>query len=336
MKNFTKAIDGREKNETLIGAFFKRLCVGVGVVGAVITCWQWISGKNSDPLIDVRVIDKQCLTRSFDEPGLSCDYTFRARKVHNLWAMKIKLENVCNKNIIGVSGGDLMSTDLVFCVGKPMRIIAYELENNQIDGAISVCSNRLHLSFGKWYPEHVCIMRLFCEGEEQVSSPTQLRLGKCGDPLKQGDVRIVDQNDSQGDGSQKRSMLSRLPYCVQLCLEWMVIVIHAIVLISVIGVFCKIPWIKIWQRKKWEKRYGAAFESALARECANETSCDYKKGLDNLSNEFWERVHIPKPRTQIAFYDGNGINRNSLVPFIFVMSILGVAAATVVLALLNV
>ena len=335
MKNFTKAIDGREKGETLIGNLFKRLCVGVGVIGALITCWQWVSGKNSDPLIDVRVIDKQCLTRSFDEPDLSCDYSFRGRKVHNLWAMKVRLENGCNRNVIGVDRGDLMSTDLVFCVSAPMRIIAYEIENNQIGAAISICSNQLHLSFEKWYPEQACVMRVFCEGEGHVDSPSQVCFGACGDPLRQGNVRVVDQYETLDDVMQKRNLLSRLPYCVRVVLEWAVILIHAIVLIVVLCVFCRIPWIKIYRRKRWEKRYGAAFEAAIAREITDAVSCDYKKGLDNVPIDFWERTNIPKPCTKIAFYDGTGINRNSILPFVIMISVLGIISITVLLALVN-
>ena len=74
------------------------------------------------PKVGLSVLNNQCLTKVTSIPKLTSSFVFDGREVRNLWVSKIRLENECNRNIIGVNGHDLMSSNLFVSIAKEFRV----------------------------------------------------------------------------------------------------------------------------------------------------------------------------------------------------------------------
>ena len=103
------------------------------LISAIVGILSWRDSKVSLPKVGLSVLNNQCLTKVASIPKLTSSFVFDGREVRNLWVSKIRLENECNRNIIGVNGHDLMSSNLFVFISKEFRVIQTELEQSEFD-----------------------------------------------------------------------------------------------------------------------------------------------------------------------------------------------------------
>lgn len=308
-------VDGNSSRDGVVqremsSGFFRQMFGGplrvifgcVTIFSGIVGIWQWIDSRNSVPNVVATIIDSKCLSHQTPIEGLKNTFRYYDKDVNDLWVAKVAIVNECSRSIIGVIGGDLMSTNIAFGVDNRLRIVSLETERNDFDACINYATNSFSIAFKKWNPGERCVLRLVCEGcfdEFSVKNPT---ISVLGDPLKHGSVSIVA-IDSAGMQIVERNLLTFLPKYVRGIVRWCGIVSFGIIFLICFVMFVfVVPWIGIIRRRIWRLRHWDRFVAVANTELE---SFDPRKGFREIPLDFWSRHSIPMPILRLRFVDEN-------------------------------
>ena len=278
-----------------------RFVVGViTLFSASVGIWQWFDNRRSEPSVSANLWGCQCEVQQKNIEGFKCYYTYHDHAVNDLWTARVTLVNTCSRNIIGVVGGDLMSTNICFEITKNFKIVAIEQEVNEFDAVTCFTSNRFAIAFKKWRPSNRCTIKLFCERTLAAGANNQLSFGVVGDPLKQGTVQVNIPDGRILERVVDKSLLTLFPTYISKPLRWCGIIVYGLIfVICIIILIFVVPWVGLLRRKIWEHRYGVRFNFARMEL----KDFVWGRGYDGIPNEFWMKHHIPKPITRLRYVD---------------------------------
>ena len=272
----------------------------LGIIGGSITIYTFVDKERSLPLISLGLIDSQCLTRVASVPNLCCNFSFNNREVNNLWVSKIRLMNECKRNVIGLPGHDLMYSALALAVSNDYKVIKAEIEAADFPVGVDNDDKALYLSFEKWRPNQVCIVKVYSEGMSGLEADSPPRFYSKSEPFTQGEMRIFDHQEVK----QAASLISHLPYCLTSVVSWVGIIGYGIAFATCVLWFIG-NWIVMIKRARWNKMY---YVSAIEAITKCETSTEGGGNIDMMPMTFWVKSNIPRPPSRSPFLKGIEIN----------------------------
>lgn len=311
-------------------SFVTIVVTGIGLIGAGLGIYQWYENLRSVPRLEFVVIDNQCLTRVPAVPNLDCKFTFAGGQVRNLWVSKIRLSNACHRNIIGVLGGDLMSSNVVFKVTDGYKIVQVGLEWSNLELGVSNAEEWFSLDFKKWRPNDACQLKVYCEEccENILDNGPSFSL--LFDPLKEGDIAITEY---QSDTVKCRA-LDYLPNWLSLtCLCIGIGFFCLLLLFSIWLLLFNFEWCSLYRRIKWNRKYLDKVESIINDDTnlsGNTSLC-----IDTLDSSFWSTWNIPPPPKNHSYVSKKKINWGEIRNDIFLLVILAVVSSISLLGLIT-
>lgn len=269
------------------------------IIGVFLAAWTIYLTFKVDPDIRYGIVDRQCHTRAHQVEGLESFYRYKGNFVMGFWTISIQLSNESGCNIIGNSSGHLLHNALRFSTEGIGRILKAEVIAKDFEVDAKVCgTNCFEVTFVRWRPKKHCVVRLHCEAADDTCP----KVFHCGEQLRSGEILPVEDGISVALPSD-HSMLDRLPRLASIVLRWTAIIIYVILSVLILYVrILGVPWYSIWKRKRWEKIYGETYKAARANDNDGE-SCDYKRDIDKVPEEFWKRHAIPRPIAPIRNFD---------------------------------
>ena len=308
-------------------AFWKVVKIAValiGLTGAGLSIFQGYRWLGSNPYIKVDVIDNQCLTRIESIPDLKCSYNFKGRSVNSLWVSRMLLMNSCQRNIIGTSYHDLMSTNIVLRVSDNYKIISVDVERNDFDANIVGRENSVSFDFRKWRPEESCLINVYSEGlENDQNGPS---FSEAFESFAQGKLEIFEHQTPL----QNVSLIKCLPHWLIFVIKWLGIVVYVFLLgLCFWGFFINIHWIRLFKRWRWNKKYLVQVEEVL--KSANITENANSVNINRLPHEFWIQHKIPKPPKDSDYVKRTRINYSDITA-IGILCLIGTVLSLISLA----
>lgn len=286
-------------------AIFAGILAFLGVVAGTITIYTFVDKERSLPLVTLGVLDNQCLTKVASVSNLCCNFSFNNREVNNLWVSKMRFANECKRNIIGLPGHDLMYSNLVLAVSDDYKIINAEIEMSDFQAEVYNGDTELFLSFEKWRPNQVCIIKAYCEGASGTGAGLPPRFYSNADPFTQGEMRIFDYQEV----GQPVSLLRHLPYWLTSTLLWLGRIGYGLAFAICVMWFIG-NWIVMVNRMHWNKKY---YISVIARIREIRSPTEGGGDIDMMQKAFWDENHIPKPPSRSPFLKGNKINWGEII-----------------------
>ena len=284
----------------LFGSPLRFIVGGITLFSAGIGIWQWIDNRRSVPSISANLWDCQCEVQRKKIAGFKCFYTYQDQPINDLWTARITLVNTCSRNIIGVLGGDLMSTNISFRVDPKFHIIALETEENEFGATICFSTNLFSVAFEKWRPGCRCTVKLFCERSSVLDMSGLLAISVVGDPLKQGVVQVNVPDGWNIGRASDRNLLALLPPYISGTIRWCGIGVYGLIFgICIIILIFVIPWIGLARRKIWQHNYGDRFDRAKLEL----KDLVLGRGYAGIPDEFWCKHQLPKPVARLRFVD---------------------------------
>lgn len=268
----------------------------ISILGALVGIYTWIDGVQSKPLVRLNVVDSQCLTRLPSVPSLCSTFNFNGHEVKNLWATKISLVNDCRRNIIGLPGHDMMYPFLEISVTNKFMVIMAELEKCDFDVCVSNSVNSITLSYSKWRPGQVCVIKLYLEGGSDLRVDELPKFILSKDPFTQGELIISDYQAK----SLEMSLLKRLPYWVSKSVTWIGILLHGVLFLGSIWFFFR-NWILFCRRVLWNLQYKSKI---LEMKDSSGTSNESVSDIPMRTAKFWKENNIPFPPINIPYWKG--------------------------------
>ena len=259
----------------------------VTIFSAIVGIITWRDSRNSRPKVRLSVLDHQGLTKVAAMPNLKSRFEFDGREVRNLWVSKLRLENECTRNIIGIHGHDLMSSNMCLLISKDFRIITAELEQNEFAARLSYDDSEIALSFDKWKPNQTCILKVYGEGLNGDDNKTLPYFYSSCDPFTQGELLISEYQEIQ----PKVCLLKHLPYWLDLTCSYVGIGVFSIIVVLIICWLLGI-WVNMIKRLIWERKYLKEAEYLISQLATdNEAGGD----VEYMKKSFWEQHKIPVP-----------------------------------------
>ena len=299
----------------------------IAVVSAVLGIVQWIDAKRSVPSINAIVTDRQCLARQLNVADLTCSFRYKNKIVNDLWTLKLSVINSCSKNIIGVMGGDLMSSNLCFRISKGFHIVSLDQESDFDLSQVSWTQNEFSISFEKWRPDESRVYRLYCERYLDADFEVLPEIAVVGDPLKQGVVYVENQGVGSVGGDAGKSLLMVLPRWLRQILRWTGLVCYGLFFcVSVFVFFFVMPWIVLLKRLFWKIKYDEQFKRAMGKL----ESCVPGRGYRGVPADFWDKHNIPPPPINLRFVDDVGTSGPWIYFLLLVFSLIALLALIVV------
>lgn len=296
----------------------------LSVISGIIAIYVFVIEFRSKPLVNLSVLDNQCLTRVVSVPNLGSHFRFRGREVRNLWVSKIQLVNKCRRNIIGLPGRDLMYSNLVVSVTNGFNVVAAEMEYCDFDVMIANTSNEIGLSFEKWRPNQVCVIKVYSEGVFDGMESLLPRFISNKDPFTQGELMIVDYKEI----TKPLSLLRHFPCWFCTFMTWFGIAGFGIIFISFVWWFI-INWVRFLRLYRWNHKYRVvAIEAINSRKRANEGG----GMIEAMDDDFWRDSSIPRPPRQSVFIKrgkvdwGEMIVTNGFILIVLMLSFVALSA----------
>ena len=265
----------------------------LSVIGGILAIYVFVIESRSKPLINLSVLDNQCLTRVVSVPNLGSHFSFRGREVRNLWVSKIQFVNECRRNIIGLPGRDLMYSNLAVSITNGFNIVAAELEYCDFEVKIGSTNNEIALSFEKWRPNQVCAIKVYSEKAHDVAEGLLPKFVSDKDPFTQGELNIVDYKEIV----KPISLLRHFPYWIYTFMTWSGIVGFGVVFISFLWWFT-VNWGKFVRSWRWNRKYRAV---AIAIIKEQRDANDGGGMIEAMEDDFWRDSKIPKPPQRSEF-----------------------------------
>lgn len=287
----------------------KAIVAVIGLAGTALTIFQVYRWLGSDPYVKVMVLDNRCLTKVESIPDLKCTYNFKGNNVSSLWVSRISLRNCCQRNIIGTSYHDLMSTNIMLFVSEGYKVLNVEVERNDFDADIQKQADGFAITFKKWRPEEDCLLNVYVEGDSPSDPYPTYR--EAFEAFTQGKVEI---NELQQE-RQTESIVRRLPHWLLFGIKWLGYIVYLFVLgLSFWGLFININWVAIYKRLRWNRKYLDLVQAYIRRmQVANGTN---SVNMNCLPQEFWTENKIPLPPKNSVFVKGKHINMSELMPIL--------------------
>ena len=297
------------------GKVVKVIVAVIGLAGAGLTIFQVYRWLGADPYVKFVVLDNRCLTKIESIPDLKCTYNFKGSCVNSLWVSRILLRNCCQRNIIGTSYHDLMSTNIAFVVSDNYKILNVDVEKNEFDANVLSLGNGFSVAFRKWRPEECCIFSVYIEGVDVSAAGPEYK--EAFESFTQGRVEISELRQDK----QTLNIVRRWPYWLLFGTKWLGIVVYLFLLgLSFWGVFIHIKWIRLYKRLSWNIKYLDKVERfVLSMAKSNDTN---SININRLSDEFWIENKIPKPPKDSEYVKGKHINMSEIIP-IFILCFIG-------------
>ena len=265
----------------------------MSVVGAILGIYAFIIESRSKPLVNLSVLDNQCLTRVVSVPNLGSHFSFRGREVKNLWVSKIQLVNECHRNIIGLLGRDLMYYGIAGSVTNGFDVVSAELEYCDFEAKVRNTDSEIMLTFEKWRPSQVCVIKVYSEGVLNVAEGLSPKFISDKDPFTQGELKIVDYKEIV----KPISILRHFPYWIYILMTWLGIGGFGIVFMSFLWWFT-LSWGRFFRLWRWNHKYRAAAIDAIAKR----TQANEGGGMiEAMEDDFWQESKIPKPPQRSEF-----------------------------------
>lgn len=294
----------------------------IGAAGAVLAFYQWFVSIDSIPTVNLEVVDNQCLTKVSDVDGLTSCFLYKGRQVRNLWVSKIRFVNDSRKNIIGLNGHDLMSSNICFSVSRGFEMMAADLENSDFDVKVCCRTNLFSLAFEKWRPNQACVVKIYSEnvlGEGASDGP---QFATTFDPFTQGEINVLGYHVK----SPSCNIIQRLPGWISVIMTGIgLCVFGAIFILCLWGLIIKIGWWRMCRCLYWNKKYLAEVKKLIATQTSSEDK--NSQSIDKMTAEFWDNNNIPRPPKSSPFVKGSNVDWSELMPWviiIFVFSILSI------------
>ena len=299
------------------GAFGKVVKVVVAVIGLAgtgLTIFQVYRWLGADPYVKFTVLDNRCLTRIEAIPDLKCTYNFKGSCVNSLWVSRILLRNCCQRNIIGTSYHDLMSTNISFLVSDKHRILNIEIEKNDFSANVLNLGNGFSVEFRKWRPEECCIFSVYIEGED--GSDTGPDYKEAFESFTQGRVEISEPRQDR----QSLNIIRRLPHWFLFGIKWLGVVVYLFLLgLSFWGVFINIKWIRLYRRWRWNIKYLDKVEKCILD--ITKSNDKNSININSLPDGFWIENEIPRPPRDSDYVKGKHINMSDVIPIVILCCI---------------
>jgi len=276
------------------------------LAGAGLSIFQGYRWLGSNPYIKVDIVDNQCLTRIESIPDLKCSYNFKGRSVNSLWVSRMLLINSCQRNIIGTSYHDLISTNIVLNVSDNYQIISVDVERNDFGANIIGRENDISLDFIKWRPEESCLINVYTEGlQNDGKGPT---FTEAFEPFAQGKIEVFEHRTPL----QPASLIRCLPHWFVFVIKWLGIVVYTFILGSCFwGFFLNVKWVRMFKRLCWNKKYLEQVEALLKETKAKEDANSIN--INRLPQEFWIQHKIPNPPKDSEHVKGTHINYSDIM-----------------------
>lgn len=304
--------------------------VVVGIAAAALTFYLWFEANRSIPTVDFEIVDNQCLTNVSEVPGLDSRFFYKGGQVKNLWVSRVRLVNVCRRNIIGTTGHDLMTSNVCFSVSNGFRMMAAEFESRDFDAQIGCGTNVFSLAFDKWRPNQECVIKIYCEGVLGTSEDSDPQFTKTFDPFTQGDINIQRYRTKR----PSCNIMQRLPHRIAAILTWIGVGVYGVILAFCLwGFFLKIGWWRMFARRCWEAKHFMVVTELIAAQTAKDDKNSLS--IDEMPEEFWVQNAIEKPPKSSPFVKSGRINWEELMPWLILIFIFAMLSVISLLALIR-
>ena len=281
----------------------------IGLAGTGLTIFQVYRWLGADPYVKFTVLDNRCLTRIEAIPDLKCTYNFKGSCVNSLWVSRILLRNCCQRNIIGTSYHDLMSTNISFVVSDNYKILNLEIERNEFGANVLNLENGFSVEFRKWRPEECCILSVYIEGENVSDTGPEFK--EAFESFTQGRVEISEPRQDK----QSLNIIKRWPHWFLSGIKWLGVVVYLFLLgLSLWGVFINIKWIRLFKRWRWNIKHLDKVEQYISDMA--KSSDTNSININYLPDEFWIENKIPKPPKDSEYVKGKKLNMSEIIPII--------------------
>ncbi|MDP2575354.1 hypothetical protein Q8W40_24370 [Vibrio penaeicida] len=154
--------------------------------------WEQVRDKN--PEIKVSTIVQDKVTDLANIKGLVASYSFNGESIKDLWKVKVRLQNVGEKTIIGKgSKSDLIKGVLEFSFPKGFRIIDLDETKDLVRAKLETYdSNSFYVEFDQWQSEEYIDVELFLE--QMDSSPKSPKIMLASRSLIDGNFNLSKEN----------------------------------------------------------------------------------------------------------------------------------------------
>ncbi len=274
----------------------------LSVIGTILSIYVFVIESRSKPLVNLSILDNQCLTRVVSVPSLGSHFSFRGREVRNLWVSKIQLVNECRRNIIGLPGRDLMYSNLVVSVTNGFNVVFAELEYCDFEAKVRNADNEISLSFEKWRPDQTCVIKVYSEGTIGAAEGILPKFISDKDPFTQGELKIVDYKEIV----KPISILRHFPCWFYTFMTYLGIVGFGIVFTSFLWWFT-LNWGRFFRAWRWNCKYRAVAIAAIG------SQRHVNEGGGALEDDFWRDNNIPKPPQRSDFIKQGRIDWREVV-----------------------
>ncbi|MGR5307444.1 hypothetical protein [Vibrio mediterranei] len=138
--------------------------------------WEQVRDKN--PEIKVSVIVQDKVTDLANIRGLVASYSFNGESIKDLWKVKVRLQNIGEKTIIGKgSKSDLIKDVLEFSFPKGFRVIDLNETKDLVSANIEPYDSRsFYVEFEQWQSDEYVDVELFLEQVDSSLESPQIKL----------------------------------------------------------------------------------------------------------------------------------------------------------------
>jgi hypothetical protein len=221
-----------------------------------------------------------------------------------------------------------MSSNLFVSIKKEFRVIQAELEHCEFDADVRSCNEGFSISFTKWRPRQICILKVYSEGIGDSSFSLFPSFCSDSDLFTQGKLIVTDYKEVK----TKTCLLKRMPYWLEI--SFMIVGVIVFGCIGLIVSYCFVNnWIILIKRMVWDRKYR---KTALLLIDKLSSDSEASRDIDCMASDFWIKHNMPMPPKRSIFLYGGELCWSEILNTNFMFFIVFSLACIAVCALIHV
>jgi len=261
---------------------FITIVAGIATIGGL-----YFQLYEKKPIIEIKTISKDSLTKLPSIEGLNATYKYKNEKVVSLWKLHYIISNIGNEIIIGEgSKKNIIKDNISLEINDSFKIL--EIEDKNTPFKLSIQENKILISFLQWKPQENIELVIYAEQIKKDSSPQ----------LTTNDREIINSNVIYNtleikDISKGTAIFYKLPSPLQSTIKWFSIFIYGIFLI-VMPILWFSELIKKIKYNTWLK--SNTQYKAWVNQLIEEKRLSAYTEPNNLPTKLWKEYPYTKPK----------------------------------------
>lgn len=278
------------------------------VAGLATVTGLYLQFYESKPIIEIKTISKDNLTKLPSIDGLNAKYNYKNKEVKSLWKLHYVISNIGNEIIIGAGNKkNIIKDKISFSIDKNFKVLEVENRNSRFPFEIDIKDYSIDISFLQWKQKESIELIMYVEQLKENINPQ----------LISNDREIINSEITYNTLEIEKlntgvSLYSKLPDTLQTIIWWFSIIIYGLFLFILPLVWIS-ELIKKIKYKTWLKS-NTAYTEWIDSLIQNGQLNTYTEPL-TLPNKLWKEYPYTKPK--LPDNDFNSLTWGLLILSIF-------------------